>query len=95
MAGVTILALISYFIMPESAWLPRDRITHFIDSKGAVEENYISDSYLRVADCFFMTKGYFQAIDFSAPLTPQPTVRVVKSAAFRSISFKNRLWDEF
>ncbi|KAJ5223396.1 Thiamine transporter thi9 [Penicillium chermesinum] len=35
MAGVTILALISYFIMPESAWLPRDRITHFIDSKGA------------------------------------------------------------
>ena len=37
MAGVTILALISYFIMPESAWLPSDRITHFIDSKGAVE----------------------------------------------------------
>lgn len=37
MAGVTILALISYFMMPESAWLPRDRITHFIDSKGAVE----------------------------------------------------------
>ncbi|GLI75213.1 hypothetical protein PoHVEF18_003466 [Penicillium ochrochloron] len=35
MAGVTILALISYFIMPESAWLPRNRITHFIDSKGA------------------------------------------------------------
>lgn len=34
------------------------------DSKGAVEGNYISDSYLRVADCFFMTKGYFQAIDF-------------------------------
>ncbi|CAG8316576.1 unnamed protein product [Penicillium nalgiovense] len=37
MAGVTILALISYFVMPESAWLPSDRITHFIDSKGAVE----------------------------------------------------------
>lgn len=35
MAGVTILALISYFVMPESAWLPRNRITHFIDSKGA------------------------------------------------------------
>jgi hypothetical protein len=35
MAGVTILALVSYFIMPESAWLPRNRITHFIDSKGA------------------------------------------------------------
>ena len=34
MAGVTILALISYFVMPESAWLPRNRITHFIDSKG-------------------------------------------------------------
>ncbi|KAJ5518132.1 Amino acid/polyamine transporter I [Penicillium expansum] len=37
MAGVTILALISYFVMPESAWLPSDRITHFIDSKGATE----------------------------------------------------------
>lgn len=37
MAGVTIFALISYFMMPESAWLPRDRITHFIDSKGAVQ----------------------------------------------------------
>lgn len=37
MVGVTIFALISYFIMPESAWLPSDRITHFIDTKGAVE----------------------------------------------------------
>lgn len=37
MAAVTIFALISYFVMPESAWLPSDRITHFIDSKGAVE----------------------------------------------------------
>ena len=35
MGAVTILALVSYFIMPESAWLPRDRISHFIDSKGA------------------------------------------------------------
>lgn len=34
------------------------------ESKGAVEANYISDSYLRIADCFFVTKGYFQAIDF-------------------------------
>ncbi|CAI7631595.1 Thiamine transporter thi9 [Penicillium manginii] len=37
MVGVTIFALISYFVMPESAWLPSDRITHFIDTKGAVE----------------------------------------------------------
>lgn len=37
MAGVTIFAIISYVIMPESAWLPRERITHFIHSKGAVE----------------------------------------------------------
>lgn len=37
MAAVTIFALISYFVMPESAWLPRERITHFIDSKGASE----------------------------------------------------------
>lgn len=34
------------------------------ESKGAIEPVYISDSYLRIADCFFMTKGYFQAIDF-------------------------------
>ena len=38
MAGVTIFALISYFITPESAWLPIDRISHFIDSKGAATE---------------------------------------------------------
>lgn len=35
MGGVTIIALVCYFIMPESAWLPNERITHFIDSKGA------------------------------------------------------------
>lgn len=34
MAAVTILALASYFIMPEESWLPRNRISHFIDSKG-------------------------------------------------------------
>ena len=34
MAAVTILALVSYFIMPEESWLPRNRISHFIDSKG-------------------------------------------------------------
>ncbi|PWY66630.1 amino acid permease [Aspergillus eucalypticola CBS 122712] len=38
MAGVTIFALISYFVTPESAWLPIDRISHFIDSKGAATE---------------------------------------------------------
>jgi hypothetical protein len=34
MVGVTILALISYWLTPEEAWLPRKRITHFIESKG-------------------------------------------------------------
>jgi TolA-binding protein len=34
------------------------------DSKGAVDANYVSDSYLRIADCFFMQKSYFQSIDF-------------------------------
>lgn len=34
MAAVTIFALISYVVMPEEAWLPRNRISHFIDSKG-------------------------------------------------------------
>lgn len=34
MAGVTIFALISYYIIPEDKWLPRSRISHFIDSKG-------------------------------------------------------------
>ena len=35
MASVTIFGLVSYFVMPEDRWLPRDRISHFIDSKGA------------------------------------------------------------
>ncbi|KAB8073273.1 amino acid/polyamine transporter I [Aspergillus leporis] len=35
MAGVTIFAIVSYFVMPEEAWLPRNRISQFIDSKGA------------------------------------------------------------
>jgi hypothetical protein len=35
MCIVTIFALISFFVMPESGWLPRNRISHFIDSKGA------------------------------------------------------------
>ncbi|PKY03821.1 amino acid transporter [Aspergillus campestris IBT 28561] len=35
MASVTVFALISYVVMPEEAWLPRNRISHFIDSKGA------------------------------------------------------------
>lgn len=34
MAAVTIFALVSYFVMPEESWLPRNRISHFIDSKG-------------------------------------------------------------
>lgn len=34
MASVTIFALISYFVMPEDKWLPRNRISHFIDTKG-------------------------------------------------------------
>lgn len=34
MAGVTVFALISYIVMPEEAWLPRNRLSHFIDSKG-------------------------------------------------------------
>ncbi|KAJ5894913.1 Amino acid/polyamine transporter I [Penicillium taxi] len=37
MAGVTIFALVSYFVMPENAWLPNERLTHFIDTKGAAE----------------------------------------------------------
>ena len=35
MCAVTIFALISYFVMPEDKWLPKNRISHFIDSKGA------------------------------------------------------------
>ncbi|KKK12224.1 amino acid permease, partial [Aspergillus rambellii] len=38
MAAVTIFAVASYFLMPEEAWLPRDRISQFIDSKGVVAE---------------------------------------------------------
>jgi hypothetical protein len=52
MAGVTIFALISYVVMPESAWLPSDRISHFIDSKGAVEtvEEVGSSSHTEASD---------------------------------------------
>ncbi|KAL1979675.1 hypothetical protein VTN96DRAFT_5374 [Rasamsonia emersonii] len=42
MGGVTILALLSYWLTPEEAWLPRNRISHFIESKGAVEEEVVT-----------------------------------------------------
>jgi amino acid transporter len=38
MAAVTIFALVSYFLMPEDAWLPASRISRFVDSKGVVSE---------------------------------------------------------
>lgn len=34
MAIVTIFALISWWVVPESAWLPKERITHFVESQG-------------------------------------------------------------
>lgn len=34
MGGVTIFALVSYWLTPEESWLPRKRIRHFIESKG-------------------------------------------------------------
>ena len=37
MSIVTIFAVVSYFVMPEENWLPRNRISHFVESKGAVE----------------------------------------------------------
>jgi len=46
MAGVTIFALFSWWFTPESAWLPKTRITHFIGSTGegdlAVANNEVS-----------------------------------------------------
>ncbi|RDW77973.1 amino acid transporter-like protein [Coleophoma crateriformis] len=38
MAGVTIFALISWWVTPESAWLPRDRIINFVESHGVVDD---------------------------------------------------------
>ncbi|KAL4938239.1 hypothetical protein BDV06DRAFT_201320 [Aspergillus oleicola] len=38
MAAVTIFALISYFVMDEDKWLPKNRISDFVDSKGVVSE---------------------------------------------------------
>ncbi|QKX63629.1 uncharacterized protein TRUGW13939_10800 [Talaromyces rugulosus] len=38
MGAVTILALISYWMTPEESWLPRNRISHFIHSKGEATE---------------------------------------------------------
>jgi hypothetical protein len=34
MAGVTVFALISYWVTPEEAWLPRQRISRFINNVG-------------------------------------------------------------
>lgn len=34
MAAVTIFALFSWWFTPDSAWLPKNRITHFIESTG-------------------------------------------------------------
>ncbi|KAL1974964.1 hypothetical protein VTN31DRAFT_5168 [Thermomyces dupontii] len=39
MGGVTIFALLSYWFTPEEAWLPRKRISHFIESKGVATES--------------------------------------------------------
>lgn len=38
MGIVTIFALVSYWMTPEAAWLPRNRISHFIESKGLATE---------------------------------------------------------
>jgi len=37
MSSVTIFALISWWVTPESNWLPRERIEHFVESKGEGE----------------------------------------------------------
>jgi hypothetical protein len=38
MGIVTVFALVSYWMTPEEAWLPRNRISHFIESKGLATE---------------------------------------------------------
>lgn len=37
MAGVTIFALINWWVTPESAWLPRARIANFVESHGVAD----------------------------------------------------------
>lgn len=34
MAIVTVFALISWWVTPEDAWLPSERIANFVESKG-------------------------------------------------------------
>jgi hypothetical protein len=34
MGAVTVFALVSWWFTPENAWLPRERIEHFVESKG-------------------------------------------------------------
>jgi TolA-binding protein len=34
------------------------------ESSSSVDKGYIADAQLRIADCYFMQKSYFQAIDF-------------------------------
>jgi hypothetical protein len=44
MGGVTIFALISYWVMPEEAWLPRNRISHFIKTRGEGAEGTAAET---------------------------------------------------
>lgn len=44
MAGVTILALISWWFTPVGSWLPRERISHFVESEGAPAETLRPDT---------------------------------------------------
>lgn len=37
MAAVTVFALVSWWFTPESAWLPTQRISHFVESHGEGE----------------------------------------------------------
>lgn len=38
MAAVTVLAIISWWFTPVGSWLPRERISHFVESEGATAE---------------------------------------------------------
>jgi len=57
MVGFTIFALLSRWFTPESEWLPKTRITHFIDSTGegdaataseGISEHSIADTGTKV-----------------------------------------------
>jgi hypothetical protein len=47
MAGVTIFALFSWWFTPAEDWLPRQRISHYLESEGFQEGENTDEELVR------------------------------------------------